>query len=290
MNETNLETAENKSTKFFQELGWILSGFFKSCFSIGFYRRAVKRSVFQAAVFFTIFGLFSALISTLILAYNMISINEDLAAAFKNGSFPTITIKDGRAYVDGSQPYVLDNGEGTVVIIDTTGQIKEIDRTQYYKGFLLTRDDLFILSDGKYQRMTLGQLNREFDTNPIIIDEVTTVRWWTSFSGIFSVLAYISIAFWNIIVRGMLLSFLAVLLWGLTSLFKTGQEYGHLLVIGMYAFVPATYIYFIFNRLDLTFFLMHTLLLVMFWVVFTFFSRPAALQAALPEDPPLVSG
>lgn len=287
MNDITTITPDIQPSKGIRELGWIVSGFYKPIFSVDFYRRASKRSVFQAAIFFGIFTLIATMITTIILAYNMISFNEDLKSVFKTGSFPAITIKDGRAIVDGPQPYLFEGDDGTVVIIDTTGEITEIDRTRYVQGFLLTQDRLFFLNEGQYDSFTLRQLNQDFDTNPIVIDEFTTVRWWTILTGIFSVIAFLLIGLWNVVVRFMGLTFLAVIFWGATSMFKTGHEYGELLNIGIYALVPATYIYFIIDRIGFSFFGFHTLLLLLIWGIFTGLSYQKPTLAVPVEETPI---
>ena len=195
------------------ELSWLGRGFFQPLYSLQFYRAAAKKSLFDAIIFFLVFGTLITIISTFNLSRNLSSAAEDIAQAFASGEFPEITIENGLATVGGRQPLILLEGEGSIVILDTSGTYQTIDTSRYFQGFLLTRNSLHVYTDGDYQVIQLADLNSAFG-NPIVFNRDTALDLWSSFTSIFSVAAFIGIGLWNLVIRMMWLAFLAVLVWG----------------------------------------------------------------------------
>lgn len=131
---------------------------------------------------------------------NLGSAADDIEQAFAGGEFPEIVIENGLATVRARQPLILMEGDGSIVILDTTGAYSSIDTSRYFQGFLLTRNSLHVYSDGDYQAVSLGDLNSAFG-NPIVISRDTALGFWRSFTSIFSVVAFIGIGLWNIVIR-----------------------------------------------------------------------------------------
>ena len=248
------------------ELGWVGRGFFQPLYNLQFYRAATQKSLIDAILFFIVFGTLLTIISTFNLSRNLRSAADDIRQAFASGEFPEIVIENGLATVRARQPLILLEESGTIVILDTTGAFQSIDTSRYSQGFLLTRDRLHAYSDGEYQVVQLRDLNDIFG-NPIVINRETALNFWRSFTSIFSVAAFIGIGLWNLAVKFMWLTFLAVLVWGVLSAFNTRSEYGPVLTVGIYALVPAVYLSFLLGQIGISFCGLQTGLLLVIWVL-----------------------
>lgn len=248
------------------ELAWLGRGFFQPLYSLPFYSAAAKKSLIDAALFFIVFGAILTIISTFNLSRNLGTAADEIELAFATGDFPEIVIQDGFAMVRARQPLILIEDQGAVVILDTSGAYQSIDTNRYSQGFLLTRNAFHAYSDGDYQVIQLADLNRAFG-NPIVINRETALDFWQSFTRIFSVAAFIGLGIWNILVKFIWLTFLAVLVWGVLSAFNIRADYGSVLTLGIYALVPAVYISFLLGLVGISFCGIQTGLLLIIWVV-----------------------
>lgn len=261
---------KNASPGFLHELGWFLSGAVLPMGSLSFYREAARRRVGTAILFFFSFTIFITIISTIGLAVTMAGFVREIRQAYEQGRVPAITIGGGVAQVDGPQPAIFLNdrtSRGAILVAaDTTGQLTEIDQSQYTQGFLLTRTELHMLTPSQgYQRLPLSALNTLFNRDPLIIDEQTVSAAWVTFSAIFSVLAFIGLVLWNSVVRLMILAVLALVLWGIGSLIRPKVGFGPYIITGLYAIVPAIYISHVFSKSGVSLPGLQTTLLLIFW-------------------------
>ena len=269
------------------ELAWLGRGFFQPLYSLQFYRSATQKSLIDAILFFVAFGTLQTIISAFILTRMLGSVADDIQQAFASGEFPEIVIENGLATVRGRQPLILLEEEGTIVILDTTGAYQSIDTSRYSQGFLLTRDSLHAYSEGEYQVIQLRDLNSAF-SNPIVINREAALDFWSSLTAIFSLTAFIGIGLWNLVVRFMWLTFLAVVVWGILSAFNIRSEYGPVLTVGIYALVPAVYLSFLLGLIGISFCGFQTGLLLVAWVlvaraVLKADQPPAQLQETQPN-------
>ena len=248
------------------DLTWLGRGFFQTLYSLQFYRAATQKSLIDAILFFVVFGTLLTVITTFSLSRNLGSVADEIEQAFAAGEFPEIVIENGLATVRARQPLILLEEEGTIVILDTTGAYQTIDTSRYSQGFLLTRDSLHAYSEGDYQVVQLGDLNNAFG-NPIVVNRETALDFWRSLTSIFSVVAFIGIGLWNLVVRFMGLTFLAVLVWGVLSAFNIRSEYGPVLTVGIYALVPAVYLSFLLGQIGISFCGFQTGLLLAVWAI-----------------------
>jgi hypothetical protein len=275
------------------EAGWFFSGAVLPMGSITFYRKAAGRSVAGALVFFVLFTLVITTLSTLALGIGMFSAVPGIREAYDNGEIPDITISQGIAEVEGPQPFIFTDAsnpglEGTIVAVDTTGQIVEIDRSRYYQGFLLTRTELHMLdNNGRYQVIPLQDLNTAFETDPIVINADTASRGWATFSVFMVIFLFIFLVLWNTVVRLMILATWALVAWGIISLMRPNTGFGPIIITALYAVIPAIYITHLFSRVGFTFPGLQTFFFLIFWVI----GMMACLGAlnVLPEDQPLRS-
>ena len=263
----------------FGELGWFASGSVLPLASLTFFRKASQRRVGLAILFFFSFTLIITLLSTIGLGISMGVVTEDIRQAFEDGTFPEIIIRDGVAEVDAPQPIILFDGDTgsntTFVAIDTTGEIKRIDRYNYSQGILLTLSDLHLYNEGQYQVLSLDDLNTAFEKDPIVINTETVTNAWKIFSIGFVLIASIFIFLWYSIVRLMILALYALVLWGLVSLIRPNTKFDPIIISGLYAIVPAIYLTYLFGRIGISFPGLQTIFLLPFWI--------AALLASLSD-------
>jgi hypothetical protein len=257
---------------FLHDLAWFFSGAVLPMGSLSFYRKATKRSVGFAILFFFTFTIFISILATISLGVTMAEAVNRIHQAYAQGQIPNITISGGVATVDGPQPAIfLDQRSGSntlLVAADTTGRLTQIDQSVYSQGFLLTRTELHILSKNQgYQRVPLSELQTAFSADPININEQTVSTAWVTFSAAISVLAFIGLVLWNSVVRLMIIAMLALILWGVWSLFRRNIGYGPFIITGLYAIVPAIYLSHLFSRSQASFPFLQTILLMIFWVV-----------------------
>jgi len=253
-------------------LGWFFSGAVLPIGSFSFYRKAVQKSVGSAILFFIVFTVVLSTLATISVAVNVFSVIGSIQQAYADGKVPEITIANGIAEVSGQQPLIMfddsdANGRRMFVAIDTTGKIKQIDSSRYYQGFLLTRTELHVISpQNGYQTIPLSQIHAIFNQDPIIINAKTVSQAWGIMSTVFVILAFIFLVVWNTVVRLMIISMIALILWGIVSLIKPHTGFGPIIIIGLYAIVPAIYLSHLFSRSSFTFPGIQTFLLLAFWI------------------------
>ncbi|MFQ5942767.1 MAG: DUF1189 family protein [Anaerolineales bacterium] len=248
------------------DLTWLGRGFFQPLYDLKFYRAAARKSLIDAILFFVVFGTLLTIISTFNLSRNLSLVSDQINQTFASGEFPEIAIENGLATVRARQPLILLEGDGTIVILDTTGAYQGIDTGRYLQGILLTRNSLHFYSSGDYQVMQLSDLNSAFG-NPILINRQTALEFWKSFTSTFSVVAFIGLGLWNLLVRLLWLLFLAVLVSGVLSAFNIRSDYSSVLTVGIYALVPAVYISFLLGLIGISFCGFQSGLLVAIWIV-----------------------
>jgi hypothetical protein len=267
MSTENIGNNDAESQGCLSEISWLGVSFVLPCASLSFYRLATRRKVISAILFFIIFTLVISSLVIISLGKTLFVSGFDIRQSYETGDFPVITIKDGIANVDAAQPLILVDENGTAVIIDTTGQYTQIDRSRYYQGFLLTRTNLQMLSRGRYQEVSLSDLNEMFKQNPIVIDADTVSHFFRIFSiGLIFFVIFILII-WNTIIRFMFISAIGVLFWGVVSLFRPNTNFGVILITSIYALVPAVYTEYLLGLIHIDFIGLQTFLLLIFWVI-----------------------
>ncbi|HTP02148.1 MAG TPA: DUF1189 family protein [Anaerolineales bacterium] len=257
---------------FLYELAWFASGAVLPMGSLSYYRRASRRSVGVAILFFFILTLVITTMTTINVAATMVQVVDKIREGYRQARVPTIVIRSGIAEVDGPQPFIIANqrtSRGAILIaVDTTGQMTGIDQSRYDQGLLLTKTEMHVLDqNGRYQRVPLSELNSMFQRDPIVIDENTVSNAWVGFSAAAAMLSFIGLVLWNSVVRLMIVATLALIFWGIGSLIRPKVGFGPFIITGMYALVPAIYIWHLFSRSHASFFGLQTILLLFFWAV-----------------------
>lgn len=247
-----------------------------------FYRRAGGRRLLSALVVFWVFALILTVLTTIAFSNTLAEGQKGIQQAFDDGTFPTITIQDGIATVDAPQPFYLVDGGGDLIVLDTTGQITEIDDQIYSRGILLTRTELLVLNDGQPQTMSLADLQSTSNQNPLVLDRTNSVNLWNSFSKLVVVFGFFAVALWNMLLRLGYLAALALLIWPIARLFDSKVSYAVVFGVGAYALIPAMILHYgIVRTIGSGFFMLQTLLFVPLWLIGLFW----ALRSPAPDAP-----
>ena len=250
------------------EMGWMASGLVLPLTSTGFYRLATRRRTILGNPVFLVVGCLVSLLITAGLSRGLGGVTAEIQRAYAQGKIPPITIQNGEASVNAPQPLVLIDSSDTAVIIDTTGQVTELDANRYRTGLLLTRTELQFMSEGsRYQRVPLSTINQMFSANPLIIDQNTVSSWWQGFSILFSVLAFFGVLLWTTVIRLGYIVLLALPVWGIVSLIRSNTPFNPILITGLYASIPAMYTVYLLQQVRVTFLFLGTIVLLFFWLI-----------------------
>ncbi len=269
---------------FLRELAWLGAGFVLPCGSLTFYRRAARRKVGLAILFFALFAFVVSVLFTVGVGGDLASASSEIREAFETGEIPVIVIEDGVASVEAEQPLILVDEQGMIVVIDTTGEMEELNPSTHDQGFLLTRTSLHVMSaDGSYQEIPLSELQAMFNANPLVIDGGSVAGAWSSFSGILAVLVFAFVLGWNLLVDLAYVALVALVIWGVVSLLRSGTGFRPILIAGLYALVPATYLHYLLGLLGIRFLTLQSLLLLPMWAI-------ALAVASMQKDGGLLRG
>ena len=251
---------------FITEIIWLLKGVLYPCWSGSFYRAVTRRRLILAFVFFLLFAFLLTSISTIRIALSLSGFGSEIEAAFDRGEFPTITIRDGIAFVDGPQPLVIADEGRSFFAIDTSGKYQEIDLSRYSEGFLLTRTSLHVLDETEYRQMPLNEFHEIFG-NPIVLDESNVLEIWDTVSIFINWIVFIGLFLWNSLIRFAHIALAGLAIWGIVSIKRSGTSFGPILITGIYANVPAIYGHFLFGILGFAFLGLYSILLIAIWAV-----------------------
>lgn len=251
------------TTPFLEKLLWLVKGFVYPIWSRPFYKKAASKPMGAALVFLVVFGLLQAFVSTASVAINLNQINREIKTAYLSGEMPDITIQSGIATVSGSGSYIIESNR-QIIAADTSGGMREIDTTRYSEGVLLTRNELHIVNEDGYQVLLLSDLNETFG-NPIILNSSSVSGLWTTFSLIINILILGGGIVFFSLGRFIYLVLLGLLVWGAVSLKNKNFDFAKILITGIYANVPTTYIMFILRKIGVSFFGLRGFILFVIW-------------------------
>lgn len=244
-------------------LTWLLKGFAWPCFSRPYYVEATRRRLMVGILFLALFAVLQTLVVGTQTAVLLGQIKGDIARGYAESGFPVIVIADGMASAEPIEPFVWAQ-QGNAIVIDTTGQMTELDRTQYRQGFMLTRTDLHVLNQGQYQVLPLETLHETFG-NPIVINEETAAAAAETIVALLIPLSFIAIYFFSLIIRLLYFIVIGLVIWGITSVKHKGYEYSKVLMVGIFASVPTWYLTFLLELMGISFCLFYTIVLVAIW-------------------------
>lgn len=259
--------------RFLDELLWLAMGLVLPAGSFTFYKKAARRSVGWAILFFFLFSTALAMTSSLAFNRQANTTVKELEGEITKMLFPAITVKNGVATATGPQPYTIYGSDGEIFAIDTTGKMTEIDRTRYRAGILATRDGIEVVdNNGRDQWVKWSEIQEMAKLDPLVIDKNTLLTWATTLMGFVKWAALAGIWLWGVLGRLLILLVIALILWGIGALVKPGTGFGQVLTVGIYTYVPAVYLNFVLGqagmKMPLKLSLGHTLL----WAVMLLFT------------------
>lgn len=257
---------EPEKTSFVNELLWLGLGTVLPCGSITFYKKASRRPLGYALLFFLLFSLVLAALSSAKFSRGVTTAIGDLEKGLASIVLPEVTIRNGIATATGPQPYTFYPEQGMILAIDTTGKITEDDLAGYSDGFLMTRDSLVVLNSGQIQSIPLYELQQAFQQDPLVINKANLLQWATLAMGFVKTGAFIAIWLWNLFGRLLIILLAGLLLWGIASLIKPGAPFSAILITGIYSYVPAVYFNFILGQANAQIPFALTFVHVLIWI------------------------
>jgi len=228
-------------------VSWILP-----CFSPWFYAGAMRRRARQAVGFFIIFSLLLTIWQSVIAA-NLIyrTTNQSLiyiANAYAAGQVPTIVISHGIAEAYGPQPQVLVTDAPVLVATDIAGTLPPVDRERYLYGCVLTRTSLRVWYQGFYEELSLEGLQQLTGLDPVVIVSSTVSNYGALLATALWLAVSILLFVWNTLAQFGFVLVVGLLIAGVLSLARPAARFRPVLVAGLYALVPATYLSLILTR------------------------------------------
>jgi hypothetical protein len=257
------------------ELVWLVAGTVLPLTSLSFYKRVVKRPPIMALIFIITFGLVVGLLTSFGVTRGLGSLESDVLQALEENEFPTITIESGIARADVSQPYTVYEDYEVAFIIDTTGQITQLERNGYDQGMLLTATELHVLNlDNDYNITDLDDLNLIFAQDPLVVNAETISDIAGGFASIFSVVAFVALLVWHFIVRVAWVCLLALIVWAIVGTFWQGVKYAEIWILGVYSSIPALYFTYLLSKINLSICGLQTFLLGLIMLFVAYAVRP----------------
>ena len=252
-----------EASSFLDKIIWLLKGFIFPIWSRPYYREAAGKSMGAALIFLLVFAFFQSIVSTFSVALNLNQFGREIESAYLNGEIPDITIENGRTTASGSGRYIIENGR-QIIGVDTTGVTREIDTLRFSEGFLLTSDEIHMVNEDGYQVMPLSDLNKAFG-NPIVLDAASVTGFWSNLALIIAVIVLGGGLLFFSLGRFVYLTLLGLIVWGAVSISHKGFDFGKILITGIYANVPTSYLMFILRKVGISFFGLRGVILFVIW-------------------------
>ena len=261
---------------------WLLKGFIFPIWSRPYYQEATTKPMGAALVFLLVFAVIQSIVTTGSVAFNLSQFGREIEASYLKGEIPDITIENGIATVSGSGKYIIENYR-QIIAVDTTGSIREIDTTLYSEGFLLTQDEFHLVNEDGYQVLPLSDLNRTFG-NPIILDAASVTNLWSRIALVIDIIVLGGGFLFFSLGRFVYLALLGLIVWGAVSINNKGYDFGKVLITGIYANVPTTYLMFILRRLGISFFGLRGVILFVIWGIAMAYVLKIEKTDLIPDD------
>ncbi len=283
-NELNFpQDDQGEKRTFAEKLNWLFKGFVYPLWSRPFYKEAAGKRLGTALVFLLIFALLQTIITTTIIAFNLSSFGREIESAYSSGEIPDIRIENGVASASGSGRYLIENNR-QVFGVDTTGTTTQIDTSQYSEGLLLTRTEIHLVNEDGYQVIPLTEVNQTLG-DPIVLDGSNVTRLWYGISVFVDLAMLVGGFLFFSAGRFVYLVLLGLVVWGASSLSKKGVDFAPVLITGIYANVPTTYLMFVLRKIGIAFFGLRAVILFIIWgiAIAYFLKESGEAPSAEPE-------
>ncbi|MEN8242367.1 MAG: DUF1189 family protein [Chloroflexota bacterium] len=263
--QTNQNLPQDKPS-FGSQLAWLAAGFVLPFYSLDFYLTAIRKRLRDALLFFTVMMTLVTLLTTTRIALLFNEIHQQTAAAVEAGEFPEITIENGIAEVAGQQPFVITAGQGHFLAVDTGGELNGDELLDLNSGMLLAETELRIYNSGDYQGIPLQDYNTRLNLETIKINGQMIVDNFEIFSITYLVTSGLGLWIWNVVLWLLFLVITTYFLWGPIGQAVQLFTFRSVLIIGIYAHLPAYLINYILKLFGVQIVFLYTILLMVFWV------------------------
>jgi hypothetical protein len=241
----------------------LLKGFIYPIWDRPYYKEAAERGMGLALAFLLIFALVQTVVATTNVALSLSGFSGEIKEAYSSGNIPDIRIENGIASTSGSGRYLIENNR-QLVGIDTTGSTLAIDTNKYSEGMLLTRTEFHLVNEDGYQVLPLTDFNKTFG-NPIVLDAASVTRLWSRIAVFIDLAVFFGGYLFYSVGRFIYLVVLGLVVWAAASLSKKGVDFAPVLITGIFANVPTTYLMFLLRQIGFTFFGLRALILFGIW-------------------------
>ncbi|MEJ2411987.1 MAG: DUF1189 family protein [Anaerolineales bacterium] len=245
------------------KLIWLLKGFVYPIWNRPYYLEAVMRGMGLTLVFLLFFALLQTIVATTTVASSLSRFSTEIERAYVSGEIPDIRIENGIASTSGSGKYLIANNR-QLVGVDTTGATPAIDTNQFSEGILLTRTEIHLVNEDGYQVIPLTDLNQTFG-NPIVLDSASVTKLWSRIAVFIDLAVFFGGFLFYSVGRFIYLVMLGLVVWAAASLSRNGVDFAPVLITGIFANVPTTYLIFLLRNIGFTFFGLRALLLFGIW-------------------------
>ena len=269
-------------TSFSEKLVWLFKGFLFPIWNRPYYREAADKPMGAALVFLLVFAVLQSLVSTVSVAFNLSQFGREIEAAYLSGEIPDITIQNGIATVSGTGKYIVESNR-QLIAVDTTGSIREIDTNLYSEGLLLTRNEIHIVNEDGYQVLPLSDINTTFG-NPITMNADSMTGLWSKIAMIINIIVLGGGYLFFSLGRFIYLALLGLIVWAVVLINNKGFDFGKVLITGIYANVPTTYLMFILRKLEISFFGLRGVILFIIWGIAIAYILKGDQKEPLPKD------
>ena len=244
----SIDHEENPETSsIFQHFVWLVKGFVYPIWSFPYYKKASQKPLGTALGFLLVFAILQSIVSTGSIALSLNRFSREIEEAYLSGEIPDIVIEEGIASVSGSGRYINENNR-QIIAVDVTGAMREINTNQYSEGFLLTREEFHMVNEDGYQVIPLSDVNKTFGS-PIIMNAESMTGLWARLSILINILVLGGSLMFFSLGRFIYLVLLGLIVWGVVSISHKGFDFARILIIGVYANVPTTYLMFFIRKL-----------------------------------------
>lgn len=223
-----------------------LAGWIAPCFNPFFYAEAVRRNRLRGPLtFFVVFALaVTALQGTLFMLAALQAVGvagQTVAALFAQGVLPSITIQDGVAKLDGPLALDLDSNPPVFLGVDVAGTEARINKQRYVHGVLIGP----VQSEVMVARISLMVSHRDVQTffglNPLVLD-ATTITQHMAYAATWAMGAVVvGLVVVNMLLPLVYVAVVSAAVGSVLGALRTGLGGKSVLLVGLYAVVPATY-------------------------------------------------
>lgn len=219
------------------------------------YRELVSEGVRNGLKYIIILSLLSGLVSFIFPAIDYSEFINIVEEEVNNG-FPEFDLIDGKLDVKGDEPKIIERKDRPIVIIDTTGNIKESELNKYEKCILILKNKVYYkknnykIDEAQYDFLGNVELNKQKTKELIPKLKLATYLIW--------IVPSILMVFFNYFIA------FIIFLWGIlmNAFLKWPLKFREIYCVGLYSITTAILITSLLRILNISFRLNYYLYIV----------------------------